>query len=371
MTYIISAFVVTALELWAIFAIAGLLPPSRTERSWPIDNFDADGWSGETRQIVYGVSRLRDSKHPGLFILGSSVARESYRPIDLKALLPEFGAQNLSKGGPNIHEIAEGLEHLGKALPPATRNRSIVVITLQVHFMVTNDVRWHKSEWVPQGYRGTSSVVTDLEREALRCGTICTAGSAAFTFLPAAVVNGVKAYFLQLCRFQEWLPDSLTNWVKSRAEFLRAFAMSRNPASRPQPTVAPAPTSQQWMIAELQRFERIWFLGNVSTLQDEQFIELWQLVARARELDFKVVLADTPVGSWVSEQWPTLMRIYQQKMATTVAALTSDPLVAYVDLSSSAPDAEFFDPNHPLPAFRSTWSRRLVEAIRPALRRWH
>jgi hypothetical protein len=382
MRYIAAALLISVAELWGIFALANFLPPSKIDASGPVDTFAAEGWVEESSQIVFGVSRLRDSTRPGIFIFGSSVSREAFRPRDLAALAPGFEAHNLSKGGTTIHEMAEALEHLAKALPRATRRRSIAVIALQLQLMVPNDVRWRKTIFVPEAYRNTPALVTDVGREALRCGPICIPDTVAFAFLPASAVNGAKAYYARLFRFKELLPESLSEWAKSQTAFFKAPEASliaaiealRTPKTPGVPPIAraDAPLPQigrAQMIEKARRLQRVWLMGNVSTLDDEQFEELRRLVARARGLGFSVVLVDMPSSSIYSEEWPVLMSHYRDRLGATVSALSSKCRATFVDLHAAAGDDEFRDGLHPMRDFRLAWSRRLMDAIQPVLHR--
>lgn len=365
------------LVLTALFAIlasaliqaAIVIAYGRPSIPWPVEvlSHPRVSFAEEARRAIFFSPGLSKSRQPMFVIAGASAAQEGFHPGVMQTVAPNLLAHNLSMGGANISEVGQIIDHVLKSGPRIEIiNNSVLVLAVSYAMFVPDQKRWRDPVFVPPEAIKHSEILTDIEREALRCPYACNVESLFFRTAPGWLVNLAKERYTPFLPIIGRLPvhpgDPLLRkkiWKEDPLK-LHKLRSSKKPANVP-PKVPPEP---YLVMAHRQMDFLTDYMGQPrGVLHDEQFEKLDALINKVRSRDLRVVIIDMPLPSWHREKSP-FFAPYQTKLRATLASHLDSRAVEFVSLADTIPDDEFRDSVHPKAEAANHWTRVLIEHLR-------
>ena len=284
---------------------------------------------------VYGINKL-DNYPDQIFILGASVPGHAFSPKKIMKEIPGYKAHNLCLAGSNMTEMKE-MAGLIESRVDLSKLHSDVVV-LNAHFVS-----------FLENQREYNSNFTSIEDEELRHHLYKLSNGQIVPVLPEPLMTAAAVLirpFIWLYKLKFSISDALEN-------------MQENLAILSQPD---RPKGHAGDTAFFKNYRLMQF-DNHGFTQD-QFDELNDLIKRLTMLKATVVLVDLPVPSYFRKDF-FIYDDYRKR----ISAITKNPAVHYLNLTSWAPDREFLDDVHARPEFYDDWpaelSRYLKTVIRP------
>jgi hypothetical protein len=301
-----------------------------------------------------------------LVIAGASAAQEGFHPGVMQTVAPNLLAHNLSMGGANISEVGQIIDHVLKSGPRIEIiNNSVLVLAVSYAMFVPDQKRWRDPVFVPPEAIKHNEILTDIEREALRCPYACNVESLFFRTAPGWLVNLAKERYTPFLHIIRRLPvhpgDPLLRkgiWKQDPRKPHR-LGSSKEPANDP----PKAPPEPYLIMAHRQMDFLTEYMGQPrGVLHDEQFEKLDALINKLRSRGLRVVIIDMPLPSWHREKSPFFVP-YQIKLRASLAPHLESRAVEFVNLSAAIPDDEFRDSVHPKAEAAIHWAKVLVEQL--------
>jgi hypothetical protein len=336
---------------------------------WPVEvlNHPRVSFAEEARRAIFFSSSLAKSRQPMIVIAGASAAQEGYPPEIARTVAPNFLVHNFSMGGANISEVDQIIDHALKAAPPSDIiGRSLLVLAVSYPMFVPNQKRWRDPIFVPPDALKLSEVLTDIEREALRCPGACNPGSPFFKIAPGWIVALAKERYTLLLPIVRHLPVHLGDpllrkkiWRQNPRKLLEPRSSQKSASETPQ-----TPPEPYLVMAHRQMDFLTQYMGQPQgVLHNEQFERLKTLITKVRSYGFRVVVVDMPLPSWHREKSP-FFAPYQTKLRDALASHLDSSTVEFVSLADAIPDDEFRDSVHPKEEAATHWASVLMEHLR-------
>ena len=336
---------------------------------WPVEvlSHPRVSFVEEARRAIFYSTGLAKSKQPMIVIAGASAAQEGYQPGITQAETSNFLVHNLSVGGANISEIDQIIDHALKASVPAEIiEKSVLVLAVSYPMFVTNQKRWRDPIFVPPDAIKQNQILSDIEREAMRCPFACNSGSQFFKIAPGWLVALAKERYTLLLPIVRHLPVHLGDpllrkkWWRQDPRKLREPRPIEKPPDET-PKVSPEP---YLVMAHRQMDFLTQYMGQPQgVLHDEQFEKLEALINKVRAYGFRVIVVDMPLPSWHREKSP-FFAPYQAKLRATLASHLDNKAVKFVSLADAIPDDEFRDSVHPKAEAANHWAKVLMKHLR-------
>ena len=296
----------------------------------------------EPKYLFLNRSALR-ADEDRLILLGASNVVSGFRPRELQPLLPDVVVNNLGVSGSNITELRQAFELIRAVQAPTAPERTTYVIGIWYGMFVPDALKWHTAD--------RHGGETDLDIERYRYGFFRRSADGPIQVLPSDYLELGSALvrpFLMVDRLARNATDTL------RASFLKN---------------QPKRTEEQRNAARVKPEDQARFLafwkaqfGEATTVPDEQFTVLSELVTEMLDSGSKVVVVDLPLPSWHADQAP-LNASYLALISATLRQFSGRPGFSYLNMQSDFPDDEFVDEAHPKPRARPQWARKLAEFL--------
>ncbi len=336
---------------------------------WPVEvlSHPRVSFAEEARRAIFYSPGLSKSRQPMIVIAGASAAQEGFHPGVMQTVAPQLLTHNISMGGANISEVDQIIDHALKSEPRVeVLNNSLLVLAVSYAMFVPDQKRWRDPVFVPPEAIKQSEILTDIEREALRCPYACNSESHFFRIAPGWLVTKAKeryTFFLPIVRRLPVHPgDPLLrkNFWKQDPLKLHKRRSSKKPAT----DMPSAPPEPYLVMAHRQMDFLTEYMGQPrGVLQDEQFDKLDALINKIRAYGLRVVIVDMPLPSWHRGKSP-FFAPYQVKLRASLANHVENRSVEFVDLTATIPDDEFRDSVHPKAEAANHWARVLIEHLR-------
>lgn len=341
---------------------------------WPVEvlSHPRVSFAEEARRAIFYSPQLSKSSKPMFIIAGASAAQEGFHPEVMQTVAPNLLAHNLSIGGANITEVDQIVDHALKSEPRIEiMNNSVFVLAVSYAMFVPDQKRWRDPIFVPPEAIKQSKILTDIERESLRCPYACNSESFFFRMAPGWLVKLAKeryTFFLPIIRRLPVHPgDPLVRkgiWKQDPRKLHKLRSSKKEPANAPT-----APPEPYLVMAHRQMDFITEYMGQPrGVLQDEQFEKLDALIKKVRSRGLRVMIIDMPLPSWHREKSP-FFAPYQVKLRAALAPHLENRAVEFVNLATAIPDDEFRDSVHPKAEAAMHWAKVLAEQlpVSPAL----
>jgi len=336
---------------------------------WPVEvlTHPRVSFAEEARRAIFYSSGLAKSRQPMIVIAGASAAQEGYQPGIARTVAPNFLVHNFSMGGANLSEVDQIIDHALKAAPPSEiMDQSLLVLAVSYPMFVPDQKRWRDPIFVPPDAIKQGEVLTDVEREAMRCPGACNPGSQFFKIAPGWLVALAKERYTLLLPIVRHLPVHLGDpllrkkiWRQDPRKLLEPRSSKKSASETPK-----VPPEPYLVMAHRQMDFLTQYMGQPQgVLHDEQFEKLKALVNKVYSYGFRVVVVDMPLPSWHREKSP-FFAPYQTKLRATLASHLDSQTVEFVSLADAIPDDEFRDSVHPKAEAANHWARVLIEHLR-------
>ncbi len=369
-----------SIGLTALFAalVSGLILAMATVIfGWPNSQLPIEtlshprkSFADEARRAIFHSSSLAQADRPMILILGASAPQEAYLPSVIQALAPGYIASNLGIGGANISELDQVLDLVLKAAPPKALKESLLVLTFSYGIFVPDTVRWSNKIFVPRDIVEAGIFISDIEREALRCPSICNPESSFFKLAPHWLLAIAKKRYEVILQLTPHLPvhlgDRLLRWNGWRYEPRYPGKSKRlrksQPDAVPPPTVPPPPESE--LIQAKQQMDFITrYMGPPSGVpHDEQFDRLAVLINKAHAAGLHIVVLDMPLPTWHRAESP-FFAPYVTKLQEVLSPFIASGKVRFIRQNDAIPDDEFRDSIHPKAEAANHWTKIMVDQL--------
>lgn len=336
---------------------------------WPIEvlSHPRVSFAEEARRAIFFSPELSKSRKPMFVIAGASAAQEGFQPGMMQTVAPNLLAHNLSVGGANISEVDQIIDHALKSEPHNDIiNNSVLVLAVSYAMFVPDQKRWRDPIFVPPDAIKQGEILTDVEREGLRCPYACNSRSLFFRIAPGWLVTLAKARYTPFLPIIRRLPahpgDPLLRkgiWKQDPRKLHKLRSSKKKPGSAT-PIASPEP---DLVMAHRQMDFLTKYMGQPQgILQNEQFDKLNALIDKVRARGLSVVIVDMPLPSWHREKSP-FFAPYQMKLRTSLAPYLDSRAVKFVNLAAAIPDDGFRDSVHPKAEAAMHWAKVLVEQM--------
>ena len=347
----------------AVVAIAG-----RPVAPWPVEvlSHPRVSFAEEARRAIFFTPNLAKTDGSMIVIVGASAAQEGFQPAIARAEAPDLLIHNLSVGGANISELDQIIDIAVNATPPQIIRRSVLVLAVSYPLFVPDNKRWSDPIFVPPDAIADGKVQSDIQREAMRCSSICDPSSLLFKHAPDWLISPFRnryALYLGLVpRLPAHLTDPILKWKMWRYDPRRK---SESKETKKSPSNASPLSDEPYLIMAHRQMDFLTkYMGQPEgVLQDEQFDKLKMLIDKARGAGFRVVVLDMPLPSWHRLKSP-FFTPYETKLQSVLASYTSAGTIDFVSLVDAIPDDEFRDSIHPKADAANHWARTLTERLR-------
>jgi len=332
---------------------------------WPVEvlTHPRVSFAEEARRAIFYSSSLAKSKQPMVVIAGGSAAQEGYQPEIVRVVAPNLLIHNLSMGGANITAVDQIIDHVLKAAPSSEiMGHSLLVLSITYPMFIPDQRRWRDPKFVPADAIKQDIVLTDIEREAMRCPSVCNPGSRFFKIAPGWLVALAKERYTLFLPIIRHLPVHPGDPLLSRKVWRqdpRKFLEPKSP-KKPAPEAPIAPPEPYLVMAHKQMDYLTQAMHG--SLHDEQFEKLKTLINKIQAYGFRVVVVDMPLPSWHREKSP-FFALYQTKLRTALASQLDNKQAEFVSLTEAIPDDEFRDSVHPKAEATTHWARVLMERL--------
>jgi len=357
------ATIVSLLIQGAIVIMAG-----RPVAPWPVEvlSHPRVSFAEEARRAIFFTPDLSKSEHAMIAIVGASAAQEGFQPAIAKTEAPDLLVHNLSIGGANITETDQIIDIAIKATPPQISRRSVLVLAISYPMFVPDNKRWSDPVFVPPDAIAEGRILTDLQREAMRCASICDPSSLFFRHAPEQLISFSRDRYALYLRLVPRLPAHLTDPVL-KWNLWRYDPRRKSESKRTMQSSASAPQAQEepyLAMAHRQMDFLTKYMGEPEgVLHNEQFDKLRMLIDKARGVGFHVVVVDMPLPSWHRSKSPFFVP-YEAKLQDVLASYLSAGGIDFVSLVDAIPDEEFRDSIHPKAEAANHWARILIGQLR-------
>jgi len=358
---------VTSSLMLAIIAIVFGWPHSHL----PVETLShpRNSFADEARRAIFHSPSLAKSKKPMILVLGASAPQEAYLPSAIQALAPAFNASNLGIGGANISELDQVLDLVLKAARPQVLKESVLVLTFSYGIFVPDAVRWSNKHFLPHDIVEAGIFISDIEREAMRCPSICNPEGVLFKLAPHWLLAIAKKRYEVLLQLTPFLPvhvgDRILRWNVWRHDPRNLFYSKRQKSTPKQsPAVAAqAPPESELVQARHQMDFITKYMGPPSgVLHDEQFDKLVALLNKAHASGLRIVVVDMPLPSWHRAESP-FFAPYESRLQAVLSPFLETGKARYVRQSDAIPDDEFRDSIHPKAEAANHWTKTLVDQL--------
>ncbi|MBK7024679.1 MAG: hypothetical protein IPH41_14625 [Sulfuritalea sp.] len=348
----------------AIVIIAG-----RPVAPWPVEvlSHPRVSFAEEARRAIFFTPDLAKSERSMIAIVGASAAQEGLPPAIAREEAPDLLIHNLSVGGANISEVDQIIDIAVKATPPQIARRSVLVLAVSYPMFVPDKKRWSDPIFVPPDAIADGKVQSDIQREAMRCSSICDPSSLLFKHAPEWLIshprNRYALYLSLVPRLPAHLTDPILKWKMWR------YDPRKKPESKKQEELAgnatPVTGEEPYLVVAHRQMDFLTkYMGQPEgVLHDEQFDKLEILIDKARGAGFRVVVLDMPLPSWHRLKSP-FFTPYETKLRNVLASYTSAGTIDFVSMVDAIPDDEFRDSIHPKAEAVNHWARTLTERLR-------
>ncbi|MBI4989441.1 MAG: hypothetical protein HZC23_11530 [Rhodocyclales bacterium] len=360
---LIVAALVSLLIQGAIVIMVG-----RPAAPWPVEvlSHPRVSFAEEARRAIFFTPDLAKTERSMIAIVGASAAQEGFQPAIAKAEAPDLLIHNLSMGGANITETDQIIDIAIKATPSQIVQRSVLVLAVSYPMFVPDSKRWSDPVFVPPDAIAEGKIISDIQREAMRCSSICDPSSLLFKYAPEWLISLSRDRYALNLRLVPRLPahitDPILKWNLWRYDPRRKLESKR--AKKSPGNASPAPDEPFLVIAHRQMDFLTKYMGQPEgVLQEEQFDKLRMLIDKAKGVGFHVVVVDMPLPSWHRQNSP-FFAPYETKLRDVLASYTSAGTIDFVSLVDAIPDDEFRDSIHPNAEAASHWARILIERLR-------
>lgn len=359
-----------AIATGALLLIQGVIViiAGRPTAPWPVEvlSHPRVSFAEEARRAIFFTPDLAKSEHAMIAIIGASAAQEGFQPAKVKEEAPDLLVHNLSMGGANITEADQIIDIAIKATPSQIVRRSILVLAVSYPMFVPDNKRWSDPVFVPPDAIAEGKILTDVQREALRCASICDPSSPLFRRAPESLISFSRDRYALYLRLVPRLPSHLTDPVlkwnlwrydpRRKPESKRTKKSSVNAVNTPdEPYLVMAHRQMDFLTKYMGEPEGV--------LHSEQFDKLRALIDKANGAGFHVVVVDMPLPSWHREKSPFFVP-YEAKLQDVLANYLSAGTIDFVSLVDVMPDEEFRDSIHPKAEAANHWARILVDRLR-------
>jgi len=322
-------------------------------------------FADEARRAIFHSSSLAKADKPMILVLGASAPQEAYLPTAIQALAPGYIASNLGIGGANISELDQVFDFVLKAAPPQVLRESFLVLTFSYGIFVPDAARWSNKIFVPRDIVEAGIFISDIEREALRCPSICNPESSFFKLVPHWLLAITKKRYEVILQLTPHLPvhlgDRLLRWNGWRYD--PRYPGKSKRANEKQPEVVLPPPEPELVLAKRQMDFITGYMGPPpGVLRDEQFERLAVLLNKAHAAGLHTVVVDMPLPSWHRAESP-FFAPYESKLAAFLAPFVDTGKVRYIRQSDAIPDDEFRDSIHPKAEAANHWTKTLVDQL--------
>jgi hypothetical protein len=359
---IVFAAFISSLMLAAITVFFGW-PHSRL----PVETLShpRKSFADEARRAIFHSPSLAKSEKPMILVLGASAPQEAYLPAAFQAHAEKYTGSNLGIGGANVSELDQVLDLVLKAARPQILRESYLVLAFSYPIFVPDAVRWRNKDFLPHDIVDAGILISDIEREALRCPSICDPDSTFFKLAPHWLLALAKKRYEVLLHLAPHVPahlgDRLLRWNIWRHEPRNIF---RSKHLKNAPTVAAQmPPESELVQARRQMDFLTEYMGSPpGVLLDEQFDRLVDLLNKAQAAGLHIVVLDMPLPSWHRTESPFFVP-YENKLQTVLSPFLDSGKVRYVRQFDAIPDDEFRDSIHPKAEAADHWTKILVDQL--------
>jgi hypothetical protein len=359
----VVAVFATLLIQGAVVATAG-----RPVVPWPIEvlSHPRVSFAEEARRAIFFTPNLAKTERSMILIVGASAAQEGFQPAIARAEAPDLLIHNLSLGGANISEADQIIDIAINATPAQIIRRSVLVLAVSYPMFVPDNKRWSDPDFVPPDAIADGKILSDIQREAMRCSSICDPTSLLSKYAPEWLIslsrNRYAVYLGLVPRLPAHLTDPILKWKIWR------YDPRRNPESKKAKKLPgnPSPvTDEPYLVMAYRQMDFLTkYMGQPEgVLQDEQFDKLRMLIDKASGAGFRVVVLDMPLPSWHRAKSP-FFSPYETKLRNVLASYTSEGAIDFVSLVDAIADDDFRDSIHPKADAANHWARTLTERLR-------
>lgn len=335
---------------------------------WPATNLPVEvlkqprtSFRDEALRAIFDSRHLAKADRPLLLLLGASVVQEAFPPSVMQPLIPDLFVNNLAIGASNVTEMDQVLDLVLKSTSRRTQRSSTLVLAVSYPVFVPDKRRWTHPDFVSRDLVDRGVVITDIEREALRCPLVLNPENFFFKLAPRQLLNQARQCLAVWLPLLDRLPvnpaEPLLKWPYWRANPLA----SRHGQSSPGAVAAGAPVKtltprdqMHWLTDYIGQPGRV--------LPAEQFVRLIHLIQKARRSGFQVVVISLPMPTWHRAESPFYSQ-YQKRLQDVLATFPDEEGVLFLDLSDAIPDDKYRDSVHPTPEDVGLWAKTISEAL--------
>lgn len=307
-------------------------------------------YPGSARQAVMDRGLLK-SDAPKIIFVGSSNAREGFRPGQILNLPSNYEIHNMSLGASNLTQVKKVLELAYEVVPPQSHADIIFVLGLWYGHMVENAVRWENA-------------LTDIDNEKLRFGLYRKHKEEIRPSVPPEYFDSYARFlypFLAFDNFSSNTKAKLKEFFEAKARGAMKGKGEMAEGESPRDLDAVIVTQED----KLKAFE-FWknYLGREDEkLNNEQLEVLLDLVQFVEAHKSRLVIVDMPLPVWHREG-SGFFHDYEEKKGPYIAQALQSPNVTYMNMQDLNSDEDFYDSAHPRPRATAKWGQRVEETLK-------
>ena len=313
-------------------------------------------YTGTARQIVMDRELLRTAS-PKIIFIGSSNAREGFRPEQIKERFPGHEVHNLGVGAPNLTQVKKIIELIYEAEPAEAKSRTVFVLGFWYGILVTNQARWD------------DGVTTDIDHEKLRFGLYQKTGNETRPIVSKEYFGYYVKFLQPFLVFDNAFGQTKSDLKKSFEDQARFILKGIRTPKAPNPG-DPDLDSVVVDQAAKERAFKFWreYMGeDKGGVQTEQLDVLMDIVRYVKDNGGKLVIVDLPIPAWHSDHSPYFHDFEIKKKPYIKQAVAYDG-VYYVNLQALNKDDEFYDSAHPKPLVTKKWNQKISEELMEIIR---